>query len=356
MDSPKETTMRYRLLGKSGLRVSELCLGTMTFGEDWGWGASKEESGKVFNKFVEAGGNFIDTANYYTNGTSERIVGELVRDRRAEFVLATKYTLSTRPTDPNGGGNHRKNLVQALEASLRRLGTDYIDLYWLHAWDFMTPVEEVMHALNDAVRAGKILYVGISDTPAWIVSQANTLAEFRGWTPFIGLQIPYSLVERAPERDLLPMARAFDMAVTTWGAVGGGVLTGKYKKGQPHPQGHRLSETGSWGAKSLSDHNLTVAAVVERVAKDLGKTASQVAIAWVLAQHKRANIIPILGARRLAQIEDNLGALDFQLPQAAYAQLEEASRIELGFPHEFLTEARRLIFGETFDRIHNHRA
>lgn len=348
--------MRYKLFGNSGLRVSELCLGTMTFGEDWGWGASKEESAKVFHRFVEAGGNFFDTANHYTNGSSERILGELVRDRRAEFVLATKYTLNPRPTDPNGGGNHRKNLVQSLEGSLKRLGTDYIDLYWLHAWDFMTPVEEVMCALDDVVRAGKVLYVGISDTPAWIVSQANTLADLRGWTPFVGLQIPYSLVERAPERDLLPMARAFEMAVTTWGAVGGGVLTGKYKMGQPHPKGHRLSETGSWGERSLTDRNLTVAGVVDQVAKELGTTASQVAIAWVLAQRQRANIIPILGARRMAQLEDNLGALDLQLPASALADLENASRIELGFPHEFLVEARHLVFGDTFAQIDNHRA
>jgi len=348
--------MRYKLLGKSGLRVSELCLGTMTFGEDWGWGASKEEASKVFHRFVEAGGNFIDTANYYTNGSSERIVGELIRERRAEFVLASKYTLNPTPKDPNGGGNHRKNLVQALDASLERLGTDYIDLYWVHAWDFTTPVEEVMRALDDVVRAGKVIYAGISDTPAWIVSQANTMAELRGWSRFVGLQIPYSLVERAPERDLLPMARAFDMAVTTWGALGGGVLTGKYRKGQPHPKGNRLSDTGSWGEKTLSERNLTIASVVEQVARELDKTPSQVAIAWVLAQRAHANIIPILGARRLAQLEDNLAALAVNLPPTALQRLHEASQIELGFPHEFLVEARHLIFGETFAAIDNHQA
>lgn len=348
--------MRYKLLGKSGLRVSELCLGTMTFGEEWGWGASKDESARIFHRFVEAGGNFIDTANHYTNGSAERIVGELIRDRRPELVLATKYTLNPRPQDPNGGGNHRKNLVQALEASLRRLGTDYIDLYWVHAWDFMTPVDEVMRALDDVVRAGKVVYVGVSDTPAWIVAQANMLADLRGWARFVGLQIPYSLIERAPERDLLPMARALDMAVTTWGAVGGGALTGKYKKGQPHPKGNRLSETGAWGERALSERNLSIAEIVDQSAAQLGRSSSQIAIAWVLAQRKRANIIPILGARRLQQLEDNLGALDVNLPEAALAKLEEASKIELGFPHEFLTEARRLIFGETFDRIDNHRA
>src|SRR3989304_5844190 len=196
--------MRYKLLGRSGLRVSDLCLGAMTFGDEWGWGASKEESRRMFEVFAEAGGNFIDTANYYTNGTGERFVGEFVASERERFVIATKYTLNMRPDDPNGGGNHRKNLVQSLEASLARLRTDYIDLYW--------------------VRAGKALYVGISDPPAWVVARANTFADWKGWTPFVGLQIPYSLIERTPERDLLPMAEALDLAVPPWGTLGGGVL------------------------------------------------------------------------------------------------------------------------------------
>jgi aryl-alcohol dehydrogenase-like predicted oxidoreductase len=200
--------MRYKLLGKSGLRVSELALGTMTFGEEWGWGASKEESRHIFEAYVAAGGNFIDTANRYTEGTSEKFVGEFVAPERDKFVVATKYTLFMRRNDPNAAGNQRKNMVQSLEASLKRLGTDYVDLYWVHAWDFMTPVEEVLRALDDMVRAGKILYVGISDTPAWVVSQANMLAELRGWTRFVGLQLPYSLIERTPERELLPMACA----------------------------------------------------------------------------------------------------------------------------------------------------
>ena len=186
--------MRYMIFGNTGLRVSELCLGAMTFGEEWGWGAGKEESRKVFDAFVEAGGNFIDTANRYTKGTSETYVGEFVRGKRDQFVIATKYTLTTNPDDPNASGNHRKNMVRAVEESLRRLGTDYIDLYWLHAWDFVTPVEEVMRAFDDLVRSGKVCYVGISDAPAWIVSEANMLAELRGWTRFTGLQIQYSLV------------------------------------------------------------------------------------------------------------------------------------------------------------------
>jgi aryl-alcohol dehydrogenase-like predicted oxidoreductase len=347
--------MRYKLLGRSGLRVSELALGTMTFGEDWGWGASKEECQKIFDAYVKAGGNFIDTANHYTNGTSEKIVGELVREGRERFVVATKYTLNPRPDDPNGGGNSKKSLVQSLEASLKRLGTDYVDLYWLHAWDYMTPVEEVMRALDDVVRAGKVLYVGISDTPAWVVSQANTLAELRGWSRFVGLQIPYSLIERAPERELLPMAKAHEMAVTTWGALGGGVLSGKYEKGKPNPKGDRLSE-GPWGQSILTDKNLGIGAVVAGVAAELGKPPSQVALAWVLAQRTRGLIVPILGARKLSQLEDNLGALALELPEPARAKLEEASRIELGFPHDFLVQTRAMVHGAAFSRIDNHRA
>jgi aryl-alcohol dehydrogenase-like predicted oxidoreductase len=349
--------MRYQLLGRSGLRVSQACLGTMTFGDDWGWGASKDESRKVFDAFVAAGGNFIDTAINYTNGTSESFVGEFVRGQRERFVVATKYTLSRRPDDPNGSGNHRKNMVQSVEHSLRTLGVDYIDLYWLHAWDFMTPVDEVMRGLDDLVRAGKVLYIGISDTPAWIVSQANTMADLRGWSRFVGLQIQYSLVERTPERDLLPMAKAFDMAVTAWGLLGGGALTGKYRKDQPKPAGTRFSQ-GPWGDAMLNEHNLTIAGVVHEVAQEIDRTPSQVAIAWVLAQHrKRGQIIPILGARSEAQLQDNLGALAIELSDAQLARLDEASAITLGFPHDFLPRARGVIYGQTYDSIdaHQHR-
>lgn len=204
------------------MRVSELCLGTMTFGEDWGWGGSPEDCRKMFEAFAAAGGNFLDTANLYTNGTSERIVGELIAAERERWVLATKYSLSM-GEHVNAAGNHRKNMLQAVDASLKRLKTDYIDLYWLHAWDFTTPVEEVMRTFDNLARAGKILYAGISDTPAWIVAQANTLAALRGWTPFIGLQIEYSLVERTPERELLPMARALGLGVTPWSYPSGKV-------------------------------------------------------------------------------------------------------------------------------------
>src|SRR4030043_1996309 len=273
--------MRYKLLGRSGLRVSELCLGAMTFGEELGWGASKEESRRIFDAFMEAGGNFIDTANYYTGGTSERFVGEFVSAERGRFVIATKYTLNMSPDDPNAGGNHRKNMARALEESLRRLRTDYVDLYWVHAWAPMTPLEETMRALDDMVRAGKILYVGISDAPAGGVSRANILAGLLGWRAFAGLQIPYSLIERTPERELLPMAPAPDIAVTPWGILGGGVLTGKYKEGRPRPKDARNGSQDAWGDLYLTERNMRIAEEVERVAKGIGRTTAQIAGAWV---------------------------------------------------------------------------
>src|SRR5919199_5407511 len=231
MQSEKLTELNhYRLLGRSRLRVSPLCLGTMTFGTEAGWGADKQESQKVFDLYVDRGGNFIDTADAYTSGTSETYLGEFIQSRREQLVLATKYTCNTRQGDPNAGGNHRKNMIQSVEASLKRLKTDYIDLYWLHMWEFRTPVEEVMRAFDDLVRAGKVLYIGVSDTPAWKVSQANMLADLRGWTPLIGLQIEYSLVERTVERDLIPMARELNIGVVPWSPLGGGVLTGKYSR------------------------------------------------------------------------------------------------------------------------------
>src|SRR5215468_732825 len=219
--------MQYRLLGNSGLRVSEASLGTMTFGEDWGWGTAKDESRKVYDAFREAGGNFIDTANVYTQGSSETFLGEFVSGHRESVVIATKYTNALTTNDPNAGGNQRKNMMQAVEGSLRRLKTDYIDLYWLHIWDQITPIEEVMRAFDDLVRQGKILYAGVSDMPAWLVARANTLAEWRGWTSFVGLQIEYSLIERTPERDLLPMAVSLGLGLTAWSPLAGGVLTGK---------------------------------------------------------------------------------------------------------------------------------
>jgi len=322
--------MRYKLLGNSGLRVSELCLGTMTFGEDWGWGSDKEESRAVFQAFAEAGGNFLDTANLYTNGTSETLVGEFVKGDREKWVIATKYSLNTRPGDVNACGNHRKNLFQAVEASLKRLGTDYIDLLWLHIWDSLTPMEEVMRAFDDLVRMGKVLYIGISDSPAWIVSQANTLATLRGWTPFIGLQIEYSLKERTPERELLPMAKALNIGVTAWSPLGGGVLTGKYN--QPNPVDGRLSMTDQ--PFQILDRDLKIAETVLEIAREIGKSPAQVALNWL--RNRPNPIIPIIGARRLSQLQDNLACVDFNLTGEQLQRLDNISAISLGFPQELL--------------------
>jgi aryl-alcohol dehydrogenase-like predicted oxidoreductase len=347
-------TMRYKLLGRTGLRVSELCLGAMTFGDDLGWGAPKEECAGIVDAFGEAGGNFIDTANYYTGGSSERIVGELIASQREHWVLSTKYTLNMYPGDPNGGGAHRKSMVQALDASLKRLGTDYIDVYWVHIWDPHTPVEELMRALDDVVRTGRVLYVGISDTPAWIVSQAITLADLRGWTRFAGLQIPYSLVDRTVERELLPMAQALELTVAAWGPLGGGLLTGRYGTDRDRPEDTRIAATGAHGASQLSERRLAIADAVNAVAAERGATPSQVAIAWVRSQQARGVIVPMVGARRRSQIEDNLGALAIELAPDELDRLEQLTRIELGFPHDFGAGAR-LVDGDNGRLIDDRR-
>jgi len=343
--------MRYKLLGKSGLRVSELCLGTMTFGEDWGFGAPKEECRKVFDAYVERGGNFIDTANVYTNGTSERFVGEFVAGARERFVIATKYTLSTNPADPNASGNHRKNMVQSVEASLKRLGTDYIDLYWVHAYDdYLTPIEETMRALDDLVRSGKVLYVGVSDMPAWLVAQGNTIADLRGSSRFVGLQIEYSLIQRTPERDLIPMARSLDIAVTPWGAIGGGVLSGKYNKGVPED-----TKRAGGNQHRLSEKNLAIAAEVGKVAEEIGRSSAQVALAW--ARQQAGTVVPLIAARKVEQIIDNLASVEVTLSGEQIERLNKVSAIERGFPYDFLSmdPIRRAVHGGTYDLVDNPR-
>jgi aryl-alcohol dehydrogenase-like predicted oxidoreductase len=339
--------MRYRLLGHSGLRVAELCLGTMTFGDDWGWGASPEESRRIFDAYAEAGGNFIDTADIYTDGTSEKLVGDFVAGQRERFVLASKYSNSAPVGDPNAAGNHRKNMVQSLEASLKRMKVDYIDLYWLHAWDFTTPVEEVMRAFDDLVRAGKILYAGISDTPAWIVARADMLAALRGWSRFVAIQVEYSLVERTAERELLPMARSLDLGITVWSPLGSGLLTGKYTRQTDRQDRRRLDQAAF---KEIDDATYSIAREVDRVADELGKPSSQVALNWVRQQ---TGILPIIGARSLAQFEENLGSLEFSLEEDQIERLDKVSQIELGFPHDFLTREvpRTFLYGGLFDRI-----
>ena len=330
--------MRYTLLGQSGLRVSELALGTMTFGTDWGWGASESESAKQFELFAEAGGTLIDTANRYTNGSAETILGDLLAADRDHFVVGTKYSLNTRDGDLNAGGNHRKNLVQALEASLRRLRTDHVDVLWLHAWDYLTPPEEVMRALDDQVRLGKVLYLGVSDTPAWVVAQLQTLAAARGWSTFAGLQIEYSLVQREVERELIPMARGLGLGVLAWGPLGAGVLSGKYASGSP---------AGERRLQDADPARLAIARTVADVARELGLRDSVVALAWLRAQ---GGVIPILGARTAQQLADNLACLDTELPAAALARLDQASHVARGFPHDFLASAD-FIFGGMSDRL-----
>ncbi|MFZ5558966.1 MAG: aldo/keto reductase [Pseudomonadota bacterium] len=327
--------MKYRLLGRSSVRVSQLCLGTMTFGQAADWGAGKDESRKVYDLFRETGGNFLDCANIYQAGESERILGEFIRPERHKVVIATKYSGSMDPADPNAGGNHRKNMVQAVEASLRRLGTDYIDLYYLHLWDQVTPLDEVMRAFDDLVRAGKVLHAGISDMPAWAIARAQTLAELRGWAQLTAIQVQYSLLERTPERELVPMAQSLDLAITNWSPLGMGRLADK------------LPVRGN-GSKRLSSKDLApdfkvlfandrvhrIATELAAVATEMGCAPAQVALAWILQQP--GGHIPIVGARSAKQLRENLGCLTVALAPEHLARLDEVSRTSLGFPHEFL--------------------
>jgi aryl-alcohol dehydrogenase-like predicted oxidoreductase len=313
--------VRYRLFGQTGLRVSELFLGTMVLDDP---GVTR----RILDAYADAGGNFLDTASAYGNG--EELLGSVV-ERRDRFVLATKYTLSRDARDPNAAGNHRKNLVLSLEQSLRRLRTDYIDVYWVHVWDRHTPLEETMRALDDAVRAGKILYAGVSDAPAWVVARANTLAQWRDWTPFAGLQVPYSLLQRDIERELLPMAEAFGMSVAAWAPLASGRLAGGSRRADP---------------ASLTPRDKAAAAAVRAVADELGATPAQVAIAWT--RSRSAAVHPLVGVSRVDQLTENLGALDLVLPDDAVRRLEAAVEFERGFPADFIAECEPspFVFGD----------
>ncbi|WP_131735612.1 aldo/keto reductase [Actinomadura roseirufa] len=336
----------YRLLGRSGLRVSPLALGAATFGTEWGWGAERDESRKLFDLYVERGGNFIDTAATYTNGSSERMLGEFTRDNRESLVLATKYSTLRRPGDPNSGGNHRKALFASVEGSLRKLNTDYIDLLYLHLWDFMTPVEEILRGMDDLVRQGKVLYVAVSNVPAWQVSRMQAIADLRGWSPLVALQIEYNLIERTGERDLIPMAREMGLGVIPWSPLAGGVLTGKYGRDDltaanaASGDGTRKSLTIANG--TITERNLAIVDVVKEVAVELGRTPAQVALAWTLRNPDVT--APIIGARTVAQLEDNLGALEVGFTAAQLARLGEAGAIEPGHPHDMLARDSSLAF------------
>ncbi len=340
--------MNSKLFGQSGLRVSELCLGTMGFGTEWKWGADKSMSKQIFDAFAKAGGNFLDTANRYTEGTSEKFLGEFIASDRDHFVIATKYSLRDRPGDLNFAGNHRKNMMRSVRDSLKRLNTDFIDVLWVHAWDSWTPTEEIMKGLEDLVSRGLVHYIGVSDTPAWVVSQANTLAQFRGWSQFIGLQIEYSLIQRTVEPELMQMAKAFGMTVTPWAPLAGGALTGKYLKGDKG----RLLETSI----RLGDRAVMITKKVMEVAEKMNVSPAQVAINWT-RQHKGQSVIPIVGATKLSQLEDVMGCVKFEIPKEEMNVLNEVSKIELPFPQKFFSEGAVLdvLYGGVKDQMHDSR-
>jgi aryl-alcohol dehydrogenase-like predicted oxidoreductase len=339
----------YRLLGRSGLRVSPLCLGTMTFGVGPGtWGSTDDEAAQLVDQYVEQGGNFIDTANFYGQmGQSEVLLGKMIKKRRNRLVISTKYSLTTSPGDPNASGNHRKNMMHAVEDSLRRMGTDYIDLYYLHMWDFRTPVDEILRAFDDLVRAGKILYIGLSDTPAWQSARMQAIADLRGWSQFCALQISYSLTERTVEREMIPMAAEMGMGVCPWSPLGGGVLTGKYSKADlAPPKSGDLSSRKAINAVTgrLSEQALAVATTVGEIAKEIGKTPAQVAVAWTLVNP--AVTAPVLGVRTLAQLDDNLGALTVELRREHLDRLDKVSGVPKVFPMDILkSPAEGMMFG-----------
>jgi aryl-alcohol dehydrogenase-like predicted oxidoreductase len=344
--------MRYKLLGASGLRVSELCLGTMTLMDGLRWGTSKNQSRQIVQAFFEAGGNFLDTSNTY--GTSEEYLGEFLGADRGRAVVGTKYTGSAPGNDPNCSGNHRKSLVGSVEGSLKRLGTDYLDLLWVGAWDFMTPPEEIMRALDDLVRTGKLLYAGISNSPAWFVARANTLAELRGWTPFVGLQVLYNLLERDAERELLPLAAAMDLGVTAWSPLASGFLTGKYAEERGRPAGpRRLDDPTAAAFVRRSERNRSIAQEVANVAAAVGATPAQVALNWL----RHRGVIPIFGARTPEQVKENVACLGLALPDEHLLRLEDVSQVALGYPHDFMVArpVRHHLHGGMFDAIDNHR-
>ena len=335
----------YVTLGRSGLRVSPFCLGAMTFGEDWGFGSDVAQSTDILDAYTERGGNFIDTANLYTKGHSEKIIGDHIGRhpaRRDRLVLATKFLSNMFPGDPNGGGAHRKAIIASCEESLRRMQTGYIDLYWMHFWDDLTPIDETMRAIDDLVRAGKIRYFGISDTPAWKCAQAQCLAAFKDWTPAIALQIEYSLAERTVENELLPMAQELGMGVTPWSPLKGGVLTGKYTRAN---LGSANPVRGEWVTNNLTDRNLDIVEELVKVAQEMDRAPAEVALAWV--QAKPAVTSSIIGARTMDQLLINLNALEVTLSAEHTRRLDNASSIQPTFPQSFLPYTKGNVHGGT---------
>ena len=324
-------------LGRSGLRVSPLCMGTMTFGLDWGWGASPEDSKKILDRYLDLGGNFIDTANVYTKGNSEKIIGEHLgasHHKRHRSVIATKFFGSMLNGDPNSGGAGRKALVAACEESLRRLQTDYIDLYWMHCWDHHTPIEETMRALDDLVASGKIRYIGFSDTPAWKVMEAQMTAKFRGWSPLVALQLEYSLLQRTIEGDLIPMALEQGLGVTPWSPLKSGVLSGKYTRANA---GQVKAARGEWASDALDERGYTVIDALLKISKEIDSTPARVALSWV--QNRPGVTSTIIGARTMKQLEDNLASLEVVLKPEQTGLLNSLTEPALNFPAEFVKDA-----------------
>ena len=336
--------MKYKLLGRSGLKVSEFCLGTMGFGTEAGWGADAATSFDIMDSFANAGGNFVDTANIYKLGTSEKTIGDYLSNHdRDYFVLATKYTLKDNLTNPNASGNNRKNMMRSVEESLKRLKTDFIDVLYLHIWDDITPIDEVLRGMDDLIKQGKVNYAAISDTPAWVVAKGNTLAELMGWSQFIALQVEYSLLQRTPERELIPMAKHFGMTVTPWAPLAGGALTGKYlrgEKGRIKPESNRLNEKSEKITKVVMD-----------IAHELGVSPGNVALQWTRQQG--FSCIPIIGATKVEQLQDNLKTADITLSEDQLKRLDEVSAISLGFPGDFFKEDAVKVnsFGGFYDRV-----
>ena len=330
--------MRYRIFGNTGLRVSTLALGTGNFGKGWGYGSDQDEARKIYTGYREAGGNFIDTADQYQFGQSESMLGDFIASERDEIVLATKYSLGDSPDAGfQRSGNSRKAMFRSVEASLKRLKTDRIDLLWAHMPDGVTPIEEIARAFDDLIRSGKILYAGLSDFPAWRVATAATLAELRGWSPISAVQLEHSLVERSAERELLPMATAFNLGTVGWSPLGGGLLTGKYRKGE-------TGRAQGLGAVIHDESNQRKTATVDAVlaiAEQTGHSPGQIAIAWVLAK----GTLPIIGPRTAEQLADNLASVDVRLTPAQIERLDAASAITLGFPHDVVAASAPALAG-----------
>jgi aryl-alcohol dehydrogenase-like predicted oxidoreductase len=326
----------------------------MTFGNDWKWGAEKEECKRILDVFTDVGGNFIDTSCNYTNGSSEKIIGELVKEDRDRYVIATKYTLYGKDNrnDPNAGGNARKNLRRSIKESLDRLQTDYVDILYLHMWDYTTPVQEVMRTLNDLISEGLVNYIGISDTPAWIVARANTMAEIRGWEPFVVYQFPYNLQTRDPEREIVPFCKKFDLAMANFDVLRAGLFTGKYTRKEKTDG--RIAEGHWW---TPSEPMLEMAKVVDKIADEIGCPSSNVAISWVLGQ--QGNFTPIVGARNSNQLAESLSSVEIKLTESHRdifdEKVQELFHFNYGFPKGWLMGARDIIYGETYDRLLNHR-